>query len=275
MNSTPGTTGTDFLDRPGGRIAFETRGDGPHVALVPGMGDLRSTYRYLVPALVDAGYHVTAMDLRGHGDIDTTFDAYDDEAAIGDVAELIRHIGGPAVIVGNSMGAAAAAGVAADHPELVDGIVLVGPFLREPKTGAVARVLTRVAMLPFVAATSWKLYLPRLYAGRKPEDFDSYVGSVVSAIRRKGYAATFSKTTRSSHAPVEARLDRVKTPSLVVMGELDPDFPSPAGEAQWIAERLDADVVMVPEAGHYPQSQRPDVVTPAVLAFLDRVVGRA
>ena len=59
------------------------------------------------------------------------------------------------------------------------------------------------------------------------------------------------------------------------MGELDPDFPSPAGEAQWIAERLDADVVMVPEAGHYPQSQRPDVVTPAVLAFLDRVVGRA
>jgi len=264
---------TRFLDRPGGRIAYGTQGDGPHVVLVPGMGDLRTTYRYLVPALVDAGYRVTAMDLRGHGESDASFDSYDDEAAMGDVAELIRDTGGPAVIVG--MGAAAAAGVAADHPELVDGIVLVGPFLREPKTGAVGRALTRVAMLPFVAATSCKLYLPKLYAGRKPEDFKAYVGTVVAAIRRKGCASTFSEITKSSHAPVEARLDRVKAPSLVVMGELDPDFPSPAGEAQWIADRLDADVVMVPEAGHYPQSQRPDVVSPAVLAFLDRVVRRA
>jgi pimeloyl-ACP methyl ester carboxylesterase len=57
---------------------------------------------------------------------------------------------------------------------------------------------------------------------------------------------------------------------LVVMGELDPDFPNPAEEASWIAERLGGDVLMVPEAGHYPQSQRPDIVNPAVVAFLNR-----
>jgi pimeloyl-ACP methyl ester carboxylesterase len=32
---------------------------------------------------------------------------------------------------------------------------------------------------------------------------------------------------------------------------------------------------MVPEAGHYPQSQRPDITTSAVLAFLESVRGRA
>jgi hypothetical protein len=36
------------------------------------------------------------------------------------------------------------------------------------------------------------------------------------------------------------------------MGEQDPDFPDPAGEAGWIARILRAQVVMVPEAGHYP-----------------------
>jgi len=30
-------------------------------------------------------------------------------------------------------------------------------------------------------------------------------------------------------------------------------------------------VVMVPEAGHYPHAQRPDITTPAVLRFLTLV----
>jgi hypothetical protein len=32
---------------------------------------------------------------------------------------------------------------------------------------------------------------------------------------------------------------------------------------------------MVPEAGHYPQSQRPGITTGAVLRFLESVQGRA
>jgi len=47
-----------------------------------------------------------------------------------------------------------------------------------------------------------------------------------------------------------------------------PDFPNPRAEADWIGQAPHADVVMVPEAGHYPQSQRPDVATDTVLGFL-------
>ena len=53
------------------------------------------------------------------------------------------------------------------------------------------------------------------------------------------------------------------------MGEQDPDFPDPAAEAGWIAQATRAQVVMVPEAGHYPQSQRPDITTAAGLDFLE------
>jgi pimeloyl-ACP methyl ester carboxylesterase len=96
-------------------------------------------------------------------------------------------------------------------------------------------------------------------------------------MRRKGYAATFSKTTHTvTHDPSEAVIDTVSAPALIVMGELDPDFRSPAAEAAWISEHLlGSEVLMVPEAGHYPQSQRPDIVTPAVIAFLAKVTNRA
>jgi hypothetical protein len=80
---------------------------------------------------------------------------------------------------------------------------------------------------------------------------------------------------RAGYAPAEARLAQVTAPVLVVMGEQDPDFTDPAGEAGWIAQTMRAQVVMVPEAGHYPQSQRPDITTDAVLRFLATVHGRA
>ena len=88
------------------------------------------------------------------------------------------------------------------------------------------------------------------------------------------HAKAFSRTTRTSHDPAEARLADVTAPALVVMGEQDPDFPDPWAEADWIACALRAQVVMVPEAGHYPQSQRPDITTGAVLRFLESVKGR-
>jgi pimeloyl-ACP methyl ester carboxylesterase len=260
---------TEMLDRGEGRIAYDVRGTGPLVICAPGMGDIRQTFRYLVPALVGAGYRVATFDLRGHGDSDTSFSSFDDEAEGSDILALAEHLGSPAAVVGNSMGAGAGVIAAAARPDLVRSLVLVGPFVRDPKMNPLAVGLMRVATAAPWAAPVWKAYLPSLYAGRKPDDQAEFAAAANAAMRRRGYAATFSKTTHLSHAPAEAAIPDVTAPVLVVMGELDPDFPKPAAEATWIAEHLHGQVVMVPEAGHYPQSQRPDVVNPAVIAFLD------
>ena len=61
------------------------------------MADLRSTFRFTAPALVEAGYRVAIIDLRGHGDSATDFDRYDNRGNAADVAALIEHLGGPAV----------------------------------------------------------------------------------------------------------------------------------------------------------------------------------
>lgn len=90
-------------------------------------------------------------------------------------------------------------------------------------------------------------------------------------MRRPGYAKAFSRT---SHDPAQARLADVTAPALVVMGGQDPDFPHPRAEADWIARALRAQLVLVPEAGHYPQSQQSGITTGAVLRFLKSVQGR-
>jgi pimeloyl-ACP methyl ester carboxylesterase len=262
---------TSYLVRPEGRVGYEVAGDGTLVVLVPGMGDLRATYRYLAPALREAGYRVAPTDLRGHGDSDTTFASYGDLETASDIVALIDKLGGPAVVVGNSMGAGAAALAAAERPELIRGLVLVGPFVRNGKISAIQRLLLRAAMARPWAAASWKMYLPKLYAGQRPADFNEYRDTVIASLRRPGYAKTFSLTTRTNHDPAEARLADVTTPTLVVMGERDPDFPDPKAEADWIGETLQAEVVMIPEAGHYPQSQQPETTTAAILRFLQTV----
>lgn len=263
------STETRYLDRPEGRIAYDVDGAGPLLVLVPGMGDLRGTYRFAAPALRAAGYRVAVTDLRGHGDSDATFAGYGDSESAADVLALIEELGGPAVIVGNSMGAAAAVMVAAQRPELVTGLVLLGPFVRNGTVSAMQRLVLRVAMGPLWVAITWKSYLPKLYAGQKPADFDAYRRLVVASLKKPGHARAFSRTARTSHDVAEARLGDVQAPTLVVMGDRDPDFPNPKAEADWIAETLHGSAVMAPEAGHYPQSQQPDVTTEAMLDFLN------
>ena len=260
-------TATEMLERPGGRIAFETRGEGPLVVCAPGMGQLRSSYRYTAPALTAAGFTVAAMDLRGHGDSDATFDRYDDVAASEDLLALVDRLGGPAVLVGNSMAAGAAVWAAAEHPESVAGLVLLGPFVRNAPMNPLMVAAFKAMMSGPWAAAMWTSYLPKLYPGRKPDDFADHRQRIAAGLKKPGHRKAFTATTRTSHQPAEDRLGAVTAPALVVMGEADPDFGDPGAEAQWISEQLDAEVVMVPEAGHYPHEEYPDVVNPAIVRF--------
>jgi len=264
---------TRYLARPGGRIAYDVAGAGRLVVCIPGMGDLRSGFRALVPDLLRAGYRVATMDLRGHGDSDASFDAYDDVAAGTDVLALVRELGGgPAVLVGSSMGAGAAAWAAAESPDLVAALVLSGPFVRNPPTSRFAALSFRLALLRPWGPAAWNAWYARLYPGRRPADLDAHRARIRESLRRPGRWAAFTATTRTNHAPVEARLREVKAPTLVVMGEKDTDFKDPAAEAALIAERLRGRAIVAPGAGHYPHAEYPDVVTPAILAFLAEAV---
>ena len=264
------------LDRGEGRLAYDVQGDGPLVVCLPGMGDLRGVYRFLAATLVAAGYRVATVDLRGHGDSDDGFTRHDAVAVGSDALALIEHLGGePAVLVGNSLGAAGATWAAAEAPGLVAGLVLLGPFVRDVPTPAWMRLALRAALVKPWGPAVWRAYYRRLYPGRPPADLPAHVAAIAASLRRGGHWRQFVATTRVSHAPAEARLGEVRAPVLVLMGERDPDFRDPAAEGRLVSERLRGELVLVPQAGHYPQAEYPELVGPRVTAFLGRVFQRA
>ncbi|WP_454043071.1 alpha/beta fold hydrolase [Cellulosimicrobium sp. Marseille-Q8652] len=268
------------LARPAGRLAYTDEGAGPLVVAAPGMGDLRATYDDVVPGLVAAGYRVAVMDLRGHGDSDTTFATHGDEATASDYLALVEHLdAGPAVLLGSSMAASAAVVAAADRPDLVRGLVLLDGFLREPASPAKRRILRLVYRVLFVrpwGAAAWAAFYGTLVKGRRPARLPAHQAAIRANLAEPGRLRSFRHLTlQLDHSVVEPRVARVQAPALAVYGALDPDYADPVAEATWAEESLGATTLVLPEVGHYPQLQAPAEVLEATLAFLAGLPGAA
>ncbi len=80
---------------------------------------------------------------------------------------------------------------------------------------------------------------------------------------------------RTSHAPAEAVLADVHDRGAGGDGQQGPRLPRPAGRGRVIADRLAGAYAMIPDAGHYPQSEFPELTTPVVLDFARRVAAGA
>jgi len=266
---------TSYLDRGEGRIAYDVQGTGPLVICLHGMGDLRSVYRFTVPALVAAGYRVATMDLRGHGDSEDSFAAFDDVAAGTDALALAEHLGGGALLVGNSMSAGAAVWAAAERPDVVIGMVLIGPFVRNPAGNQLLTLGFRLLLTKPWGPAASRAYYRKSYPGRPPADLDEHIDRIRQSLRRGRHWRSFVRTTRTDHTPARDRLGQVRAPTLVVMGTKDPDWPDPSAEAGFVADALQAEVLLVPEAGHYPMAEYPELVNPALIAFARRVIRSA
>jgi pimeloyl-ACP methyl ester carboxylesterase len=259
---------TLIFKQPGGQIAYDDAGAGPLVICAPSLGDMRAEYRFLAPQLVTAGYRVVTVDLRGLGESSTGWDDYSVAGVGADLLALIRQLdAGPAVVVGTSMAAGAAVWAAAEAPDAVAGLVLIGPFVRGATSWLNAALYSLLFAQPWGAA-AWGWYYGTLYPTAKPADFAAYVAALRANLRESGRLAVLRQMLFASKAASEARLDQVKAPVHVIMGTKDPDFKDPAAEAKWVAERLNGQATMVPDAGHYPHAEMPTVTGPIILDFL-------
>lgn len=261
---------TRWLDRDGGEIAYSEDGRGPLVVCVPGLGDLRQEYRFLGPQLTRAGLRVVTLDLRGHGDSSVGWSDVSVEAVGGDILALVERLGGPAIVVGTSMAAAAAVWAAAEEPAAIAGLVLIGPFVREGGCrgrGAVYPGLIRLALAGPWKVRVWMRYWASLFPTRKPDDFRWYADRLRRNLSQPGRFDAARRMLGASRAGSEAKLDSVRAPALVVMGTKDRDFKDPAAEARLVAARLHGNVALIDDAGHYPHVEFPERTAPLVAEF--------
>ncbi len=259
---------TQFLQQPDGTIAYDDRGSGPLVICLPSMGDLRGEYRFLLPQLVAAGYRVVSVDVRGHGESSVNWPHYAVDAIGHDLLALIRALNaGPALVIGTSMAAGATVWAAAEAPELIAGMVLIGPFVRGEGSWLSNLLYTILFARPWGPA-AWGWYYNMLYPTQKPTDFAQYTAALRANLQEPGRMEALLGMIRASKAASAARLSQVDKPTLVLMGSKDPDFKQPEAEAQSVANRLHGSYTMIEGAGHYPHAELPDVTGPLILTFL-------
>jgi pimeloyl-ACP methyl ester carboxylesterase len=102
-------------------------GTGPLVLLLHGMPAFWWTWSRQLIDLADAGYRAVAVDLRGYGASDKTPRGYDATTMAADIAQLVTALGEQdAMIVGNDVGGLLAWTVAAQHPQVVRRIAVLG-----------------------------------------------------------------------------------------------------------------------------------------------------
>ncbi len=259
---------TRFLERGEGRIAYDVVGAGPLVVMLPGLGDLRQEYRFLVPLLVDAGYRVVTADLRGHGESSVDWSRYDTQVVGEDLLALIEELGGPAFVVGNSFAAAAGVWAAAERPSAIAGLALLGPFVRGQETGFFTSLALKVMLGGPWRVRAWVAYHATLFKAGKPADYAAYSDALRRNLAAPGrFEATKALVFRSDEA-VEARLAEVEAPVVVIMGGADPDFSDPEREAREVAAALGGEYVLLPGVGHYAQTEAPQETLEAMLPTL-------
>jgi pimeloyl-ACP methyl ester carboxylesterase len=262
-------SGTQYLDRGEGRIAFDRAGTSSLVICVPSMGDVRAEYRFLVPQLLQAGYTVVTADLRGHGESSVRWADYSVAAVGSDIVALVNDLdAGPAVILGDSMAAGAAIWAAAEAPQAVASLVLLDPVVRDAGGGGLMSLLLSILFADPWGASAWGWFYSTLYRSRKPADFAQYTDRLRANLREPGRMNALRRMISASKAASEARVTHVKAPAVIIMGSRDPDFKDPAAEARWLGEQLHADVHMMEGAGHYPHAEMPAETGRLILAFL-------
>ncbi len=264
------TLPTRFLPIGGNRLAYDdTGGDGPLILAIPGMGDLRSNYRYIRPTLVAAGFRVVTMDVRGFGESSAIWDDYSAHAVGRDALALIEHLGATsAVILGNSFAAGSALWAAHDAPQRVSGVVLLGPILRDQKVPAAAKLALSIGFAGPWRTWFWTTYWNSLFPARKPADHAQVKSALTSNLREAGRMDALRSMIALSKADTAAILPQTRVPALIVMGTRDPDFPDATVEAEQLADLLGAETLLIEGSGHYPHAELPEQVAPRMLSFI-------
>ncbi|KAL1889246.1 hypothetical protein Sste5346_009000 [Sporothrix stenoceras] len=276
-----------FIENNGGKLAVEVRGSStaPLVVCSPGLGDTRDAYYEVADQLVAAGYRIAIIDLRGQGDSSTGFASYGDDETASDFIKVVETLapGGRAVLAGASMSGGAATIAAGQRPDLISGVILLGGFLRNGSAGAVLRFIMYLMFLRPWGPSMWKMYAATLWPGLTPEAAKERAQRSTTLLTRKAEAG-YSETRWAAFQSLMGSLDhdkavspwlpKVKTqPALVVVGDKDPDWSQPLEEAAWVASQFKAEgatsTLTVEGAGHAPQYEKPAVVGPEMVRFLN------
>lgn len=262
-----------FFEHDGIRHHYVTLGEGKLVVLLHGIPEFWYSWRYQIEALA-RNHQVVAIDQRGFNKSEKPAlkDGYRVERLVEDVAALIRHLGREqAVIVGHDAGAWVAWHFAAQHPELIEKLIIISVphpnAMREElaergkqyKASQYARTMQKEDAKPMFRPWQISLLLDRaalpLYLaadrGTDPEAITSF------------YQFNYPREPY----PLDEALPMIAVPALVIHGKRDRFLLASGHEhnARWLK---DEPTTVMLDADHFVHQEKLHEVNQIILDWL-------
>ena len=237
---------------------------------------------YPVLELARERFRCLAVDLPGFGESPplperTTIKAYADL-----VAGLIQQVSDtPVVLIGHSMGGMISITVALHYPELVERMVLLCPTITGRLSRFINVAISPITLLERFRAGSYlvsavenaivgltdRLMRPASFAERTLISDDVYA-RLRSDARRKGQGRVRAECFRAMREHnLSDQIQHVDTPALVIWGAEDNTVP--LSDASIVDDEWwDADLRILPKAGHWPHFERPNATMRLIAAYL-------
>jgi len=255
-------------------IAYTDEGAGTLIVLIHGYPLNRTMWDAQVQGL-SARFRVIAVDLRGHGESQapfwlTTVDTYAE-----DVRGLLDHLSiERAVICGFSMGGYVAFAFVRQHADRLRGLVLADtrPQPDAPE-GKAARFQSALTAQQRGAGAIAEAMLPRLLTQKSIDERPELVQKVRAIIEStpvQGIAGDLmAMAERPDSVPL---LASIRTPALVIVGELDGLTPPP--DSKLMADSIaGARLETIPGAAHLANMEEPEHFNRVVGDFLAGLPG--
>ena len=245
-------------------LYYDDRGHGPAVVFLHGLGQTAGDWKPQLDHFA-ADHRVIAIDALGHGQSSKPKGPYSIARMAGLTADLIRKtVGGPAHVVGLSMGGMIAFQLALDAPDTVGTLTIVnsGPHAVPRGFAEWFALNSRIAIVKWFGMRKMaEILAPRLF----PDDAAKRAAFIEGLVAndRDAYLASLRAIIGWT---VQDRIGRITAPTLVVASELD--YSPPERKEEYVRLMPNAKMVVVPDTHHGLPMEDPETFNAVLADFL-------
>jgi pimeloyl-ACP methyl ester carboxylesterase len=262
------------------RIAYLDVGAGPPVILIHGFGGSMWQWEHQQHAL-SQHFRVLTLDLPGAGLSDKPEIDYRPDQMLDFFVGFMDAVEIPqTTLVGNSMGAGLAIGMALAHPTRVAKLVLIDGLpqhvMEKLTSPSVRRALETSAPSWLVSLGNWLFgsLMTESVLQEIVHDPALLTPAVIERSKRNRQRPGLIKPIMAVRENIPlwesgfaARIGEITHPTLVIWGEEDRVFPIAVGKE--LHQTIKGSrFIRIPTAGHIPQWERPDLVNQELITFI-------